>query len=118
MLRKDIQKTYDLVPGGRLRKIIGCYRSPGVHAVITFRFGQWLLSQPLLNSLIMLALLLSFGILAMMVFCLSSGGCSIQDRIEQAHYRNRPVMVESLKMVRNLGVNPKRQRNQAHSGSA
>jgi serine O-acetyltransferase len=45
MLKNDIRKTYDLVTGGKVRKIVGCYRSPGVHAVTTYRFGQWLSKQ-------------------------------------------------------------------------
>jgi len=42
MIKEDILRTYNLIEGNRVRKIIGCYRSPGVHAVITLRFGQWL----------------------------------------------------------------------------
>jgi serine O-acetyltransferase len=45
MLKNDILRTYDLIAGNRIRKLIGCYRSPGVHAVINLRFGQWLLKQ-------------------------------------------------------------------------
>mgnify|MGYP001027975917 CR=1 FL=1 len=42
MLKEDILRTYNLASGGRFEKIIACYRAPGVHAVITLRFGQWL----------------------------------------------------------------------------
>ncbi len=42
MIKKDILRTYDLVNGNKFRKIIGCYRSPGVHAIVIFRFGAWL----------------------------------------------------------------------------
>ncbi|MDA8136956.1 MAG: hypothetical protein M0T82_20250 [Desulfobacteraceae bacterium] len=45
MLKKDILRTYNLYAGSKLRKTIGCYRSPGVHAVVVFRFGQWLLKR-------------------------------------------------------------------------
>ena len=45
MLREDIRRTYALIPGSKLRRTLGCYRSPGVHAVVTLRFGQWLLKQ-------------------------------------------------------------------------
>ena len=45
MLRKDIFRTYSLIPGNKAKKIFACYRSPGVHAVITLRFGQWLSKQ-------------------------------------------------------------------------
>lgn len=45
MLKDDILRTYAMIPGNKLRRTIGCYRSPGVHAVATLRFGQWLLKQ-------------------------------------------------------------------------
>jgi serine O-acetyltransferase len=45
MIKKDILRTADLIQGGKLKKIIGCCGSPGVHAVIILRFGQWLLKQ-------------------------------------------------------------------------
>jgi serine O-acetyltransferase len=45
MLKEDILQTYNLIEGGKIRKIIGCYRSPGVHAVIIFRFGKWIRSN-------------------------------------------------------------------------
>jgi len=41
MLRADIQRTFDYIEGGRLRKTLGCLRAPGVHAVVVFRYGQW-----------------------------------------------------------------------------
>jgi serine acetyltransferase len=43
MLKNDIRRTYDLAHGGRINKLLSCYRSPGVHAVITLRaklFGK------------------------------------------------------------------------------
>jgi len=42
MIKKDILRTYNLIQGNKIEKIIGCFRSPGVHAVIVFRFGKWL----------------------------------------------------------------------------
>lgn len=45
ILSADISRTYDYVPGGTLRRIVSCARTPGVHAVIVFRFGQWLLKR-------------------------------------------------------------------------
>lgn len=32
--------------GGVLKKVLGCMTSPGVQAVIVFRFGHWLHNQP------------------------------------------------------------------------
>ncbi len=48
MIKKDILRTYELIPGSRIKKIIGCCRAPGVHAIIIFRFGQWLTKKNLL----------------------------------------------------------------------
>ena len=42
ILRADIMRTYDYLQGSRLRRAVNCLRSPGVQAVIVFRFGQWL----------------------------------------------------------------------------
>lgn len=53
MLKNDILRTYNLISGSRIKKIIGCYRSPGVHAVVTLRFGQWLLEQGALVRLLL-----------------------------------------------------------------
>ncbi len=41
VLQADIARTYQLAAGGRLQRIIQCARSPGVHTVIVFRYGQW-----------------------------------------------------------------------------
>src|SRR6266513_5381787 len=41
-LRADIMRTYAYLQGSRLRRTVNCLRSPGVQAVIVFRFGQWL----------------------------------------------------------------------------
>jgi serine O-acetyltransferase len=48
ILKKDIDRTYRLIRGGRIKKIIGCYRAPGVMAAAVFRFGAWLLQRNLL----------------------------------------------------------------------
>ena len=53
LLRADIMRTYEYLPGGRLRRTVNCLRSPGVQAVIVFRFGQWLDSQPLALRLLL-----------------------------------------------------------------
>jgi len=53
VLRADIMRTYEYLQGGRLRRTVNCLRSPGVQAVIVFRFGQWLDSQPSLLKLLL-----------------------------------------------------------------
>ena len=45
-MRDDIQRTYELAQGGRVRRVVECLRAPGVQAVVVFRFGQWLQMQP------------------------------------------------------------------------
>jgi serine O-acetyltransferase len=47
MVKRDVLRRYELSTGSRFRKILTCYRSPGLHAVVIFRFGHWLLTQPL-----------------------------------------------------------------------
>lgn len=47
-LRRDVQRTYELAQGGRVRRVAECLRAPGVQAVVVFRFGQWLQMQPTL----------------------------------------------------------------------
>ena len=52
-LRADVMRTYEYLQGGRLRRMVNCLRSPGVQAVIVFRFGQWLDSQASLLKLLL-----------------------------------------------------------------
>ena len=45
-LRKDVQRSYDLLEGGRWLRLINCARAPGVQAVAVYRFGQMIASWP------------------------------------------------------------------------
>ncbi len=47
MLKADLKRTSDLIKGSKVKKIIGCYRSPGCHAMVILRFGQWLQTKNL-----------------------------------------------------------------------
>jgi serine O-acetyltransferase len=40
-LRQDLGRTYAYLDGSRWRRLAGCLGSPGVHAVVVYRFGQW-----------------------------------------------------------------------------
>lgn len=51
LLREDIKRTYGYARGSRLRKLVTCLRSPGVQAVVVFRFGQWLRTLPFIARL-------------------------------------------------------------------
>jgi serine O-acetyltransferase len=53
VLRRDIERTYALVTGSKALRLFRCLRSPGVHAVIVFRFGQWLLRRNKVLRLLM-----------------------------------------------------------------
>jgi serine O-acetyltransferase len=50
-LKADLARTYAHLSGSRLRRILGCCRTPGVHAVVVYRFGQWLQGLPRLVRL-------------------------------------------------------------------
>src|ERR1700693_4496953 len=52
-LRADIMRTYAYLQGSGLRRTVTCLRSPGVQAVIVFRFGQWLGSRPFVLKLLL-----------------------------------------------------------------
>jgi serine O-acetyltransferase len=53
MLKDDLKRSYNLTEGNPLRRVFECYRSPGVHAVVVFRFGQWILRQNLLVRILL-----------------------------------------------------------------
>ncbi len=40
-LRADLRRRYAMTSGSTLRRVLNCARSPGVHAVLVLRFGQW-----------------------------------------------------------------------------
>lgn len=40
-LRADLRRRYAMTSGSTLRRVLTCARSPGVHAVLVLRFGQW-----------------------------------------------------------------------------
>jgi serine O-acetyltransferase len=45
-LLADLRRAYQHASGGGVHKILECARTPGVHAVLVFRFGHWTLAQP------------------------------------------------------------------------
>jgi serine O-acetyltransferase len=45
-LRADIRRTYDKLDGSHLHRVLNTARTPGVHAVVVYRFGQWLREMP------------------------------------------------------------------------
>lgn len=47
MLKRDLQRAYAFAKGSKARRIFECLRSPGVQAVVAYRMGHWLRTQPL-----------------------------------------------------------------------
>ena len=45
-LRADIRRTYEKLDGSPLHRALNTARTPGVHAVVVYRFGQWLRQMP------------------------------------------------------------------------
>jgi serine O-acetyltransferase len=52
-LRADVSRTYSYARGGRLSRTLECLRTPGVHAVVVLRFGQWARSLPLVCRVVL-----------------------------------------------------------------
>lgn len=52
-LKADIGRTYFYARGGRISKTLQCARTPGVHAVIVLRFGQWARTRPLIFRVVL-----------------------------------------------------------------
>ncbi len=47
MVKQDFLRVYDMSNGTLLRRLLTCYRTPGLHGVVIYRFGHWLLRQSL-----------------------------------------------------------------------
>lgn len=47
MLREDLYRAYSYTTGGKFNRVIECLRTPGVHAIVVYRFGRWLLNKSL-----------------------------------------------------------------------
>jgi len=45
-LRADLRRRYAMTSGSTLNRVLTCARSPGVHAVLVLRFGQWSRRRP------------------------------------------------------------------------
>lgn len=57
-MKKDILHYYESSRGSKFRRMITCVRAPSLHAVIIFRFGHWLLGEPLLVRILLIPLYL------------------------------------------------------------
>ena len=79
---------------------------------------HWLNSSLLVHGLLLFSVLLLLAVILTSLLCLSLSPASMQDRTERVIHRHRPVMQDGLKLVKNLGVNPKRQRKPARNASA
>ena len=50
---EDFLRSYELTSGNVIRRIISCYRSPGLHAIGIYRFGKWLRRKNLLLRILL-----------------------------------------------------------------
>jgi serine O-acetyltransferase len=60
VLGADLRRAYETFEGGHGQRLVQCLRSPGVHAVVVLRFGQWVrgrarIARLLLDPLYLLA---------------------------------------------------------------
>lgn len=53
LFKEDFLRTYALTKGNVIRRIINCYRSPGLHAIGIHRFGYWLKKKNLLLRILL-----------------------------------------------------------------
>ncbi len=51
MVKQDFLRVYNMSHGSFMRKMLTCYRTPGLHGVVVYRFGSWLLRQGLLAKI-------------------------------------------------------------------
>ena len=58
MLKQDILRTYKREKGSRLKRSINCLRTPGVQAVIIYRFGHWLTGANVLLKIFLMPIYL------------------------------------------------------------
>ena len=52
-LRRDLRRTYNYLDGSRARRLVACFATPGVQAVLVYRFGRWLRGQSVPIRLVM-----------------------------------------------------------------
>jgi serine O-acetyltransferase len=53
LFKEDFLRVYVLTKGSVIRRMIECYRSPGLHAIGVHRFGYWLKKQNLLSRILL-----------------------------------------------------------------
>lgn len=53
LFKEDFFRTCELQSGSVMRRLIDCYRSPGLHAIGVHRFGHWLQRKKLLVRILL-----------------------------------------------------------------
>ena len=64
----DLSRAYDNEDGPPWLRILTCLRSPGVHAVAVFRFGQWIKSEGLLVRILLDPIYVLFQLAVQMIW--------------------------------------------------
>lgn len=52
-IRSDFERAYGYLTGSRTKRIAACFASPGIQALIVYRFGRWLRSQGLITRVVL-----------------------------------------------------------------
>lgn len=86
-LREDIGRTYQSLSGSRTSRAITCLRTPGVHAVVVYRFGQWAKAMPVALRLLLDPLYLFLNFLVKVLWGIDlPRGCSIGPGLYIGHF--------------------------------
>lgn len=52
VFREDFLRVYELTCGSLLKRVIDCYRAPGLHAIGVYRLGHWLINKSLFLKIV------------------------------------------------------------------
>lgn len=53
VFRQDLLRVYELTCGSALKRVIDCYRAPGLHAIGVYRLGHWLINKNLCLKIVL-----------------------------------------------------------------
>jgi serine O-acetyltransferase len=72
ILLQDLRRAYSRLEGDRFSRILACVRAPGVHAVATYRFGNWLLDKNIFLNVLLLPfyLLMNYHVKVLWGICI------------------------------------------------
>ncbi|WP_201353792.1 serine O-acetyltransferase [Hydrogenimonas urashimensis] len=60
-IKYDFKRYYTLTHGHKIKRYINCFRQPGLHAILIFRFGNWIYKNNIFIKLIFSPIYLLFN---------------------------------------------------------